>query len=139
MAMGKDLISLLDVLSYEFTDISLLDCALTHTSYANEMKSRGIRLPSNERMEFLGDAVLELVISEYIYKNNSRLPEGKLTTLRKNAVCESSLASVAQAISLGEYIHLGKGEENGIVTMQRLFYNVVALTLSGIFVEESNL
>ena len=129
MAMGKDLISLLDVLSYEFTDISLLDCALTHTSYANEMKNRGIRLPSNERMEFLGDAVLELVISEYIYKNNSRLPEGKLTTLRKNAVCESSLASVAQAISLGEYIHLGKGEENECRTRPR----VLADTLEAVF------
>ena len=129
MAMGKDLLSLLNVLSYEFTDISLLDCALTHTSYTNEMKSRGIRLPSNERMEFLGDAVLELVISEYIYKNNSKLPEGKLTTLRKNAVCENSLASVAQSISLGEYIHLGKGEESECRARPR----VLADTLEAVF------
>lgn len=129
MAMGKDLCSLLEVLSYNFTDISLLDCALTHTSYSNEMKARGIRLPSNERMEFLGDAVLELVVSEYIYKNNQRLPEGKLTTLRKNAVCESSLATIARTISLGEYIHLGKGEENECRKRPR----VLADTLEAVF------
>ena len=129
MAMGKDLASLLETLGYTFTDISLLDCALTHTSYTNEMKNRGIRLPSNERMEFLGDAVLELVVSEYIYRNNQKLPEGKLTTLRKNAVCENSLASIARSISLGEYIHLGKGEENECRNRPR----VLADTLEAVF------
>ena len=129
MAMGKDLASLLEKLSYEFTDISLLDCALTHTSFSNEMKNRSIRLPSNERMEFLGDAVLELVVSEYIYKNNQKLPEGKLTSLRKNAVCEESLAKIARTLSLGEYIHLGKGEENECRTRPR----VLADTLEAVF------
>ena len=129
MAMGKDLLSLLETLSYEFMDISLLDCALTHTSYSNEMRGRGIRLPSNERMEFLGDAVLELVVSEYIYKGNRKLPEGKLTDLRKNAVCEESLFRVANTISLGDYIHLGKGEESECRTRPR----VLADTLEAVF------
>lgn len=129
MAMGKDLASLLETLACSFSDISLLDCALTHTSYSNEMRSRGIRLPSNERMEFLGDAVLELVVSEYIYKNNQKLPEGKLTSLRKNAVCENSLALIARSVSLGEYIHLGKGEENECRSRPR----VLADTLEAVF------
>lgn len=129
MAMGKDLASLLQALDYEFTDISLLDCALTHTSYSNEMKARGIRLPSNERMEFLGDAVLELVISEYIYKTNKKLPEGKLSALRKEIVCEKSLFEVAKTISLGDYLHLGRGEESDCRTRPR----VLADTMEAVF------
>ncbi len=135
MGMGKDLLSLLNTLAYEFTDISLLDCALTHTSYSNEMRSRGIRLPSNERMEFLGDAVLELVISEYIYKNNQKLPEGKLTTLRKNAVCENSLASIAALISLGDYIHLGKGEETECRERPRMLADTLEAVFGALYLD----
>jgi ribonuclease-3 len=82
--------------------------SLTHSSYANETG-----LPSNERLEYLGDAVLELVISEYFFKAFPLHPEGKLTLMRHNTVNERSLAQIAYDINLGEYIKLGKGEFYG--------------------------
>ncbi len=137
MAMGKDLSFLLETIGYSFVDISLLDCALTHTSYSNEMRNRGIRLPSNERMEFLGDAVLQIVISEYFYNNNKKLPEGKLTTLRKVAVCEESLARVAMSISLGEYIHLGKGEESDCRTRPRVLADTMEAVFGALYLDSA--
>lgn len=135
MAMGKDISILLRMLEYEFADISLLDCALTHTSYTNEMKARGIRLPSNERMEFLGDAVLQLVISEYIYKNNTKLPEGKLSALRKEIVCERSLFEVASSISLGDYLHLGHGEEADCRTRPRVLADALEALFGALYLD----
>lgn len=135
MAMGKDLASLLLALDYQFTDISLLDCALTHTSYSNEMKAKGIRLPSNERMEFLGDAVLELVISEHIYKTNKKLPEGKLSALRKEIVCERSLFEVARSISLGDYLHLGHGEEVDCRTRERVLADALEAVFGALYLD----
>ena len=135
MAMGKDISKLLQFLDYEFTDISLLDCALTHTSYSNEMKARGIRLPSNERIEFLGDAVLELVISEHIYKTNKKLPEGKLSALRKEIVCERSLYEVATSISLGDYLHLGHGEEADCRTRPRILADAMEAVFGALYLD----
>lgn len=112
MAIGKELLSLSEKLGYSFSDLTYLQTALTHTSYTNEMKSRGIRLPSNERLEFLGDAVLELVISEYLYQNFKRYGEGSLTKIRQYLVCEKTLAKVAQTLDLGAYLNLGNGEEH---------------------------
>ncbi len=83
--------------------------ALTHSSYANENKAS--KLPSNERLEFLGDAVLNIVVSEYIYKLHPNLPEGEMTKVRASIVCEASLAICADRIHLGEFLLLGKGEE----------------------------
>lgn len=111
MAIGKDVLELQKKISYKFSDVSYLDVALTHSSYTNEMRTRGIKAESNERLEFLGDAVLELVISEYLYSNYSKHREGALTKLRQQLVCEKALAKIATKINIGEYINLGNGEE----------------------------
>ncbi len=97
-------------LEYEFRDPSLLENALTHSSCANE--SRG-KLQSNERLEFLGDSILGMVVAEHLYRNHPDLPEGELTRTRAALVCEESLVEVAEALGLGEYLKLGKGEESG--------------------------
>jgi ribonuclease-3 len=111
MAIGKEFLELESIINYKFSDISYLECALTHSSYSYEQKSRGRRLPSNERLEFLGDAVLEIVISEHLYSNYKNQSEGALTKMRQHLVCEKTLASVARGIGLGEYFNLGNGEE----------------------------
>lgn len=97
-------------LGYRFRNIQLLENALYHSSYANE--HRGNHLQSNERLEFLGDAVLGLVSAEYLYKEHPDLPEGDLTRIRASLVCEDSLYEVAQSLTLGEYLKLGHGEES---------------------------
>lgn len=98
-------------LGYTFRDPALLRAALYHSSYANEHRGTGIE--SNERLEFLGDAVLGFVTAEHLYKKHPDLPEGDLTRLRAALVCEESLHEVAQALELGSYLQLGKGEEQG--------------------------
>ena len=98
-------------IGYVFADKSILDRALTHSSIANESRAKRQECESNERLEFLGDAVLQIYISEYLYKAYPRCAEGELTKMRQYLVCESTLARVAQSFSLGEYLHLGKGEE----------------------------
>ena len=97
-------------LGYTFSNPALLENALTHSSCANE--SRG-RLQSNERLEFLGDSILGMVVAEHLYRNHPDLPEGELTRTRAALVCEESLVEVAQALGLGDYLKLGKGEEAG--------------------------
>jgi len=98
------------VIGYTFIDKNKLLDALTHSSFANEKKNKG--RCSNERLEFLGDAVLNIVTSEYIYLNFPDLPEGEMTKMRAAIVCESSLKKCAVQISLGDFLFLGKGEEN---------------------------
>lgn len=95
-------------LKYKFKNPDLLGRALTHSSFAHERKRDN--LENNERLEFLGDAVLELVISDFIFNNFSGLPEGELTKLRASIVCESMLAKAASDLSIGKFIRLGKGE-----------------------------
>lgn len=112
MALGKDVLELQERISYKFSDLSYLDAALTHSSYTNELRSRGMRAESNERLEFLGDAVLQLVISEQLYAEYSKHREGSLTKMRQQLVCEKTLAKIARSISLGDYLNLGNGEEN---------------------------
>lgn len=94
---------------YQFKDEGLLKQAITHSSFANEQKIN--KLNNYERLEFLGDAVLELVSSEFLYKENPEMPEGQLTRLRASMVCEPALAYCARDIDLGSYILLGRGEE----------------------------
>lgn len=95
-------------LGYFFQDVSLLEHALTHSSFANE--SRG-RYTSNERLEFLGDSVLGMVVADHLYRTFPDMPEGELTRTRAALVCEESLVEVAQELGLGSYLRLGKGEE----------------------------
>lgn len=95
-------------INYEFKDKSLLSLALTHSSYANET---GNQTKCNERLEFLGDSVLSIIVSDYIYKH-FETPEGELTKLRASLVCEEALFDFAKEIELGNYIKLGKGEQN---------------------------
>ncbi|AFS78637.1 ribonuclease III [Gottschalkia acidurici 9a] len=94
---------------YKFSDIHLLNWALTHSSYANEHKKQ--KIVYNERLEFLGDSILGLVVSEYIFIKYPNYPEGDLTKLRATVVCEPSLSYIARQIDLGKYLLLGKGEE----------------------------
>ena len=98
-------------LGYTFRDKSLLIHALTHSSYANEHRREGET--SNERLEFLGDAILGLVVAEYLYRTYPDRPEGELTKLRAELVCENSLANVANELRLGEVLRLGHGESHG--------------------------
>jgi len=95
-------------LSVQFTNINLLHQALTHTSYANECKNSTIM--HNERLEFLGDAVLDVVVSEYLFRQLPNLPEGELTKARAVVVCEPTLARCSAELGIGEYLYLGKGE-----------------------------
>lgn len=96
-------------LQLSFSRVKLLKQAFTHTSYVNEHKRGSIQ--DNERLEFLGDAVLQLLVSEYLFKTFPKRPEGELTRMRASVVCESSLAHFAERLELGQYVLLGRGEE----------------------------
>ena len=98
-------------IGYAFQDRTLLENALTHSSYANEHRDKG--MPSNERLEFLGDSILGLVVADHLYRNRPDLPEGDLTRIRAALVCEGSLVEVAKSLDLGSYLKLGRGEESG--------------------------
>ena len=105
--MTKSIQQLQDTIGYKFHNPVFLEVALTHSSYANEVKHQ---LKYNERQEFLGDAVLSIIVSDYLF-NNYTVPEGELTKLRAAIVCEKSLDVMANKIHLGEYLRLGRGEE----------------------------
>ena len=107
--MDKKMKELEEKIGYTFRDPAHLQTAMMHSSYTNENHIPKHRC--NERLEFLGDAVLELVSSEFLFRKSPKMPEGRLTRLRASMVCESSLAMCAADIGLGEYLYLGKGEE----------------------------
>ena len=96
-------------IGYSFKDPELLVTALTHSSYSNEIRLK--KQECNERLEFLGDAVLELISSEQIFRNHPDQPEGDLTRIRASYVCEPTLALCAREICLGDYLQLGRGED----------------------------
>ncbi|RGS74741.1 ribonuclease III [Mitsuokella sp. AF21-1AC] len=106
----QELLTLSERLGVTFRDLGLLDQALTHTSYANESKRNTAH---NERLEFLGDAVLELASSTYLYEHFPEMPEGELTRTRASIVCSTTLAGLAAGLGLGDYLLLGHGEEMG--------------------------
>ena len=108
---NMDLGELEQSLGYSFSDRGLLIEALTHSSYANELKARRQNAVCNERLEFLGDSVLSIVVSETLFKKYGELPEGELTQRRAALVRSQALASYARNIKLGDYLYLGKGEE----------------------------
>ncbi len=98
------------IIGYTFKDPTLLETALTHTSFANESKTP---ISHNERLEFLGDSVLSIVVADYLFHQWKDRPEGELTRARASLVCESALHEFAKEIELGKFLRLGKGEERG--------------------------
>ena len=97
-------------IGYSFKDKNLIDVALTHSSYINENKDE--KIISNERLEFLGDSILDLIVSEELYKNHKTYPEGKLTKIRSRIVCTSSFSKASEKFALSSYLLFGKGEIN---------------------------
>lgn len=108
-----DIAILENAIGYKFKDVGLLREALTHSSYANELKAKRKSVRCNERLEFLGDAVLSSIVSEYLFLEYSDLPEGDLTQRRKAVVQSSALASYSRKIGIGDFLFLGNGEEKG--------------------------
>ncbi len=98
-------------IGYEFHNISLLQNALAHSSYANERWHDSLK--SNERLEFLGDSILGMLVADYLYRSFPNRPEGELTRMRADMVCETTLAGIAAKLELGRHLLLGKGEELG--------------------------
>lgn len=98
-------------IGYRFRNITLLQNALAHSSYANERWHDSLK--SNERLEFLGDSILGMVVAEYLYEKYTNRPEGELSRMRADMVCETSLAKIAERIGLGKHLLLGNGEEQG--------------------------
>ena len=96
-------------IGYSFKNITLLENALTHSSYANECWHDSLK--SNERLEFLGDSVLGVAVAEYLFRNFPERPEGELTKMRADMVCEQALAAIAERLDLGQHMLLGNGEE----------------------------
>ena len=132
--MRKALQELQEKIGYQFQEEALLKQALTHSSFANEQKIN--KLKNYERLEFLGDAVLELISSEFLYNENVDMPEGQLTRMRASMVCEAALAYCARDISLNSYILLGKGEEaTGGRTRDSIISDVMEAVIGAIFLD----
>ena len=108
--MSEQLRELEERLGHVFHDVTLLQTALTHSSYANE--NRALGAVCNERLEFLGDSVLGVTVADHLYRSYASMPEGRMTRLRSELVCEQSLRRVAQKLRLGDYLRLGRGEEH---------------------------
>ena len=102
MAQGRNPRELSAYTGYSFKDISLLETALTHSSYTNECR-KDVPVKCNERLEFLGDAVLQILVSDHLFSHFDSSAEGVLTKLRQHLVCENTLASLARKLSLGEF------------------------------------
>ncbi|MBQ2766856.1 MAG: ribonuclease III [Clostridia bacterium] len=110
-ALPRALEQLEEKIGYTFRERGHLEEAMTHSSYSNEMKGRGLVIRCNERLEFLGDSVLSIIASEYLYSHYTQRPEGDLTRMRAEIVCERALSGYAAQIGLGDYLRLGRGEE----------------------------
>jgi ribonuclease-3 len=121
-------------LGYRFANKGLLEHALTHSSYANEHRSAGIT--SNERLEFLGDSVLGMVVAEYLFNKYPNTPEGELTRTRATLVCETSLYEVACTLGLGRWLRLGKGEDaGGGRTRPSILADATEATLAAVYLD----
>lgn len=136
MAIGKEITELEEKIAYRFSDLSYLENALTHASYANEQNRRGTHLPSNERLEFLGDAVLEIAVSEHLYETYTSSSEGELTRMRQSVVCTETLARLASELALGEFLNVGNGEEeHGLRTRQRVLANAMEAVFAAVYLD----
>ena len=121
------------VLGYDFKNINYLKIALTHSSYANERRGE---IVCNERQEFLGDSVLSIVVSDYIFKHCPELPEGELTKLRASLVCEKTLAEYARSIDLGKHLLLSHGEsKNGGRTRSSILADAFESVIAAIYLD----
>ena len=121
-------------LGYHFKNPSLLEHAMTHSSYANEHRSEGVT--SNERLEFLGDSVLGLVVAQHLFSSHPNMPEGELTRTRAALVCEESLYEVAKALDLGAHLKLGKGEAaGGGRTRPSILADATEATLAAVYLD----
>lgn len=125
-------------IGYSFNDKELIKTALTHSSYANEHKSSDLPRECNERLEFLGDSVLSLIVSEYIYEKYSKRPEGELTKIRAQVVCSKSLSNCANKISLGDYLYLGKGEESSGRKKTTILENTFEALIAAIYLDSKH-
>lgn len=120
------------IIGYTFKNKALLETALTHTSFANEAKNN---MAHNERLEFLGDSVLSVVVSEYLFTHNN-LPEGELTRMRASLVCEGALFEFAKTINLGEYLRLGHGEKKaGGATRPSIVSDAFEATIAALYLD----
>ena len=138
--MSRNTALLEEKIGYEFRDKALLDTALTHSSYANELRAKGENIMYNERLEFLGDSVLSLVASVYLFKGNRKMFEGDLTKVRAGIVCENALYDYACEIELGEYLYLGNGEEaNGGRTRRSILADAFEAVIAAIYLDSGNL
>ena len=123
-------------IGYRFQNKELLKRAVTHSSYSNETGARNHHLLCNERLEFLGDSVLSIITSEYLYRNFADHPEGDLTRMRAAVVCEEALASYSERIDLGSYLLLGKGEsQNGGARKPALIADAFEAVLAAIYLD----
>ncbi|MDA3733129.1 ribonuclease III [Niameybacter massiliensis] len=130
----KKLIELEARIGYKFNDLEHLRNAVTHRSFANE--HRNLQIKDNERLEFLGDAILDLIISKYLFDKYPSMPEGDLSKIRASIVCEGSLAKTARLMELGSYILLGKGEEmTGGRTRNSILADAFEAVTGSIFVD----
>lgn len=134
--MPRDMKDLENKIGYSFQKRELLETALVHSSYSNEQRSKNKSIVCNERLEFLGDSVLSIIVSEYLYLENKFLPEGELTKLRKEIVCGKALAEYAAEIDLGEYLYLGNGErKNGGSTKENIIADAFEALLAAIYLD----
>ena len=120
-------------LNYKFNNIELLKNALVHSSYANEVRGNTY---SNERLEFLGDSVLSIIVANHIYHKYPNMPEGELTRLRASLVCEKSLCALSRELGLGEYLLLGRGEDkNGGRERDSILADAFEAVLAAIYLD----
>ena len=132
----RDMHDLEKRIGYSFQKIEYLETALVHSSYSNEQRSKNRSIVCNERLEFLGDSVLSIIVSEHLYLENKFLPEGELTKLRKEIVCGKALAEYASEIDLGEYMYLGNGErKNGGSTKENIIADAFEALLAAIYLD----
>ena len=137
MGIGREFYTLMKTIGYTFKDNTYLQIALTHTSYSNEMRSRGFRAESNETLEFLGDAVLQIIISEELYDKYSKLGEGTLTQYRQRLVCEKTLSAIAERINLGDYLNVGTGEESMCVrTRPKVLADALEAVIAAVYLDD---
>lgn len=131
---GQMLREFQEMIGYTFQNKNLLKNALTHSSFANEMHWQYVA--NNERLEFLGDAVLELVSSEFIFRSNPEMVEGAMTKMRASLVCEMSLAESAREIRLGRYLSLGRGEQmNGGAKRDSILSDAFEAVIGAIYLD----